>query len=175
MSKQHPNETPEQKRARLAAARVELADRKKRVFEARLGGMTYRQIAETVPGIPNPGNAHRLFTQQLATVPPEAVGDARQVELARYDEIQTKLVGRLRAGDLDVVDRLLRLSDRRVRLLGLLAVEPDAPHADLKQALGQFLVDAITKDEQRTLADAEAERLEALGPDAVDVSGLEST
>lgn len=174
MSKQNPEETPEERRARLAAAKEERAHRDNEVIGLRLGGATYQQIADRVAGVPNPGNAYRIVQKHLADIPREAAAELRGIELARYDEIQAKLMGRLRSGDLGVVDQLLRLSDRRVRLVGLLQVEPDAPHADLKAALGQFLVDAITKDERRTLEEAEAARLEALGPDAIDVAGLES-
>lgn len=110
----------------------------------RATGMSYREIAAKLEYADESG-AHRAVSRALAAVPVEAVNELRALECARMDEITARLWDMLNtrypllapgvelvgsdgkpvadpAPILAVVDRLLRISERRAKLLGL-----DAP------------------------------------------------
>lgn len=110
----------------------------------RTSGMSYREIAAKLDYADESG-AHRAVARALAAVPVEAVNELRAIECARLDELTARLWDVLNtryplltagvelvgsdgrpvadpAPILAVVDRLLRISERRAKLLGL-----DAP------------------------------------------------
>lgn len=62
-------------------------------------------------------NAVRLISQEQLRV--ETPEENRNLDAYRLDELIRGLWNRGRAGDLDVIDRLIKLLDRRAKLLGL--------------------------------------------------------
>jgi len=97
--------------------------RQRRAVELRRAGRSYREIAHQV-GI-GVASAHRLITAAIADVRAIVEDDAaemRALELSRLDGLLAALWPKARQGNLGAVDRVLRIMERRARLLGL-----DAP------------------------------------------------
>ncbi|MEU4574841.1 hypothetical protein [Nonomuraea sp. NPDC023979] len=108
-------------------------------------GLTYRQIAEQL-GMAGPGKAHEAVKRVLAETVADAAEDLRQVELERLDQMYQAALKVLEGehyavshgkvvyleGEttpladngpvLAAIDRLLKIQERRAKLLGL-----DAP------------------------------------------------
>lgn len=100
--------------------KVEIAERRKRVLDLRLAGVTYRAIAKAE------GVSHATIVSDvqaaLADIPRHSADELRQVETERLDQLQRAVWGDALKGHLGAVDKALRIVDRRARLLGL-----DAP------------------------------------------------
>jgi hypothetical protein len=141
-------------------------------------GHTYRQIAQ-IQGC-SPSGAHARVERAIKAVPVDAVESLRAVELERLDEMYRVALSQLRTDAVRVdhgrivrdddgnplidhgakliaLDRLLKIQDRRAKLLGL-----DAP--------SRSRIEVITED----AVDAEIRRLEAEVA-ALDASGDSST
>ena len=102
---------------------VKTADDALRDAEAlklRSEGLTYRQIAELL-GI-NTSTAYRRVENALRAIPADGVEEMRQLEGERLDKLHAALWDRALEGDLQAIDRLLTISNRRAKLFGL-----DAP------------------------------------------------
>lgn len=95
--------------------------RKGRAIELAMQGMPYDDIAAAL-GYANRGTAWRVVNKALTERVDGAVEEYRQVELARLDALQVPLWGKAMAGDVRAVDSLLKIIDRRIRLLGLAQV-----------------------------------------------------
>lgn len=93
---------------------------KSKAFELRLAGATYESIA-SVAGFKDAGAAQRAVVDVLAgrlkSDPAEVLG----VELARLDALLTGLWPAARRGDTQAVDRVLKISERRVHIFELAA------------------------------------------------------
>lgn len=102
---------------------VTAAMRRQEAFTLRMTGATYRAIGDRV-GI-SPQACHGLIKRELAKLTKQTEQDAtvlRALELERLDAMTQALWKTAMTGDCQAVDRLLRISERRSRLLGL-----DAP------------------------------------------------
>lgn len=142
--------------------------------QLRADGKTYRQIA-AIQGC-SPTTAHARVDRAIKAVPVDAVENLRAVELDRLDEMHQVALTQLRTDAVRVdhgrivrdedgnpiidhgaklvaLDRLLKIQDRRAKLLGL-----DAP--------SRSRIEVITED----AVDAEIRRLEAEVA-ALDASG----
>lgn len=101
------------------------ADRSRQALELRMAGATYSRIASAL-GITK-GAAHKAVARAMEAVRAESdeVAEAyRDLELARLDRMQMGLWNQARSGDLAAVDRVLRIMERRSKLLGLDALAP---------------------------------------------------
>lgn len=100
---------------------------KRTAVEMRTKGHTLAQIADVV-GVSLQA-VHQAVTQYLEAtraVTREAAEDIRRLELDRLDRVLAVVGPMAEGGDLQAVDRLLRIQERRASLLGL-----DAPKAQL--------------------------------------------
>ena len=95
--------------------------RQARAVELALAGRSYDQIAHEV-GYTNRGNAWRAVQRALRDRVVADVDELREVELARLDALQAAAWPLAEAGDLAAIDSVLRVMDKRARLLGLNAV-----------------------------------------------------
>ncbi|NLF57646.1 MAG: hypothetical protein GX580_08405 [Candidatus Hydrogenedens sp.] len=96
------------------------AERRHRAFALRLEGRTFRQIGDEL-GI-NGGTAHRDITRHMAEQRErfaELAADALTLELERLDSMLAAVWQSAMGGHLPAVDRVLKISERRARLLGL--------------------------------------------------------
>lgn len=121
--------------------RLAAKEKQRRALELRRAGASYAQIGRVL-GYRSTASAHKAVEVALTMTLREPAEAVRQLELERLDEAQRAIWPRVRAGDLEAIDRLCKLMDRRAKLLGL-----DAP----KQ------VEVLTID----TVDAELRRLEA--------------
>jgi len=117
-----PGESKTSKR-RLAAR-----DRWLAALELRKRGLTFEAIAQEL-GYATPASAYNAVMAALKEANREPVEEMRELEAARLDQLQERLSDK--AGpDKDgvgIVDRLLRIMERRAKLLGLDAQREDAP------------------------------------------------
>ena len=116
--------------AATAAVKIEQAQRARQVMQLRMAGASERTIASQL-GL-SPGGVHKIIARELATVRAEtgeAAEEARKLELERLDQLQTALwpaaigvnatTGTRTDPNLQAVDRVLRVMERRAQLLGL--------------------------------------------------------
>ena len=99
---------------------LDAATRRAAVVAERLAGRSETDIAQRL-GLPLL-TVRRILAQALAEANARHAADAdalRAVELERLDRLWLALWDRALAGELAAVDRLLRIVDRRARLLGL--------------------------------------------------------
>ncbi|GAA0402844.1 hypothetical protein GCM10009530_63520 [Microbispora corallina] len=121
----------------------EVARRDAEACELRAQGLTYQQIADEL-GLSSKGQAYEAVQRALRDIVQEPADEVRQLELLRLDELarraRTVMLAKHLVVDkgtvviwegapliddapvLQVIDRLLKIQERRARLLGL-----DAP------------------------------------------------
>ncbi|MGK5171831.1 hypothetical protein [Geodermatophilus sp. CPCC 205761] len=104
------------------------AERAAQALELHLAGAGYDRIA-AVLGYANRGGAYKAVQAALAARPaaPEH-SEVIAVELARLDALLTGLWPKARRGDVQAVDRVLKIDERRAELRAL--VPRPAPAAD---------------------------------------------
>lgn len=106
--------TPEQKAAELEAKEL-------KVLELRRAGFTFQRIAEEV-GYATPSGAQRALERIMTRNLPQAPEEFRWQELDRLDRMQVALWPRAMKGDDRAINTIVRLMERRARLVGI-----DAP------------------------------------------------
>lgn len=101
--------------------RVITAERRAELLKLRRAGWTYDQIVAERPelGYSSAGMARKDAQRAMQQVVGEPARDLLQLELDRLDELWAAIHGKGLAGDLWAMDRLLRMSAQRARLLGL--------------------------------------------------------
>jgi DNA-binding CsgD family transcriptional regulator len=95
-------------------------DREIAALELRRAGKTYRAIGAAL-GITEPG-AHACVKRALARGAAElreAAAEAIELDLERLDALLAGFWDRAEAGDEDAADRVLKILERRAKLLGL--------------------------------------------------------
>ena len=135
----------------------EQLDRERRCLELRQAGVDFATIAEQV-GYTHKGSAKRAYDRALARVHYPSAMEARELELTRLDRLQRAHWVKALQGDVDATDRVLRVINMRVKLLGLSHADGLAERAarvnELQAALladtvRAALSDAGLSDEQR--------------------------
>ena len=116
------------------------AERRRRAVEMALGGATYQQIAQGM-GYANRGTVHRIVQQALRQREVDGIDEVRLLELGRLDALQAALWGPALEGDTRAAVVVLRLIDRRCRLLGLYAPVRGVHSARAEPAPVPVLVD----------------------------------
>ena len=112
-------------RSKMSKSTVLAAERASKALEMRMSGATYASIGSAL-GITT-GAAHKAVARAMSSMSEETQANAetfRQLEVARLDQMLMGLWDKARAGDLATVDRVLRIMERRSRLLGLDALPP---------------------------------------------------
>jgi len=113
--------TENKKRLQIASSEVSDLDLKRRdarVFELRIQGNTFDQIAGEV-GYSGPSGAWQAYQRIKSEVIFESIDEARQLELMRLDEMQLAVWDRAINGELAAAHCVLKIMDRRAKLLGL--------------------------------------------------------
>jgi hypothetical protein len=111
---QAPEQTAEEKAAELEAKEL-------KVLELRRAGFTFQRIAEEV-GYATPSGAQRALERIMTRNVPQAPEEFRWQELDRLDRMQVALWPRAMKGDDRAIGTIVRLMERRARLVGI-----DAP------------------------------------------------
>lgn len=132
-----------------SSRRIEAAEKRARALDLRKAGATYDQIAEQV-GFSNRGNAYRAIQTALKELTAEPAHEVQRLEVERLDAMLLGLWGQARRGNQGAVDRVLRIQERRARLLGLDAkTQHDMGIADrqikLAEEQGALLAGAVNR------------------------------
>lgn len=113
------------KRRKARTDKPETIARRERDAECvrlRRGGMSWDAIARTLD-YGGAGSAYRAFMEFMRAYPKEDANESRQLELDRLDAVQQAIWVRcLDSDDKDqhwAIDRFLKISDQRARLMGL--------------------------------------------------------
>jgi len=115
--------TPEEVRAQP----VKAAERRRRALALRRAGLTYKDIAKALGC--SEAHACKMVKREMARIAREMREDAEmilQLELQRLDEAQASIWPQVKQGHLGAIDRLLRIMERRAKLLGLDQVQQPA-------------------------------------------------
>ena len=102
----------------MAVSRTQTAYRRTRVVELVAEGANFDEAARAV-GYANRSGAFKAFYRAIGDREVEAVDTHRALELARLDALQRVLWERVELGDIKAIETVLRIIDRRIRLLGL--------------------------------------------------------
>lgn len=98
--------------------RLTATARQARCLELRRRGLSYREIARRCE-YRGPSGAHKAVTSALSKTLRECSEDVRQLELERLDAMLAGLWDKATRGDVRSVSAVLRVMDRRAKLLGL--------------------------------------------------------
>ena len=101
--------------------RLAAIDRGRQALELRKGGASFLAIAQAL-GYRSPQAAYEGVNSALRRTIQEPADEVRRLEIERLDGMLLVLQAGLRLGDVAIVDRALKIMERRARLLGL-----DAP------------------------------------------------
>ena len=96
----------------------EVIAKEQEVVKLRRGGLTWDLIADRV-GYSNPSGAYRAYQKALERVVAEDVNAIRELETERLDLAQSAIWGKVLQGDNPSIANLLRIMERRAKLLGL--------------------------------------------------------
>jgi len=96
----------------------EVLDKEIEVVKLRRGGLTWDLIAERV-GYGSASAAHAAYQRAAKRAVYEDVDAIRQVEGERLDLMQSAVWGKALQGDLPAIQTLIRIMERRAKLLGL--------------------------------------------------------
>ena len=129
--------------------RVAEADRQRLAVEARRAGAAYDDIARQL-GYRDKSGAYRAVRAGLAKALREPADDLRALELARLDRLQLAHWQKAAAGDAAATHTVLKIMERRAKLLGL-----DAPiRVDVRRLVREIAArHDLTDDESRVLFD----------------------
>lgn len=139
---------------RANAKEFERAERKKNAVELRLAGASYRDIGNALGC--STVTAMNDCKEALAEIPMQQADEMRTVELSRLDRLQRAVWGKAIKGDLQAVDRAIKIIDRRAKLLGLDApqqVQITANDVDLDATVDKMLRVAEMALQQTAAAD----------------------
>jgi hypothetical protein len=119
-------------------------DRELAVVNLRRTGMTWQMIANEV-GYASPAGAWKAYERACARTLEEPTAEARRIELDRLDALQFTYWEPAIQGNLRAADYVLKVIDRRAKILGI-----DAPQ--------KIQAEVVTYDGTGSL-DAEVERI----------------
>ena len=100
----------------------ELVEKEIRVLELRRAGLTWQSISEQT-GYAEATGAYAAYKRAIKRVMAEPVEEVRTQELDRLDRMQVAVWNRALKGDDKAINTVLRLMERRARLLGLDAAQ----------------------------------------------------
>jgi hypothetical protein len=113
---------------KTSAGVIEDTERANKIMSLRRAGATYKQIAAQVGG--SEQNAHQMVTRILGTMRTElaeTTDDVRALELERLDALLMGQWSQATAGHQGAVATVLRIMERRARILGIDAPAKVAP------------------------------------------------
>jgi hypothetical protein len=100
------------------AAKQEVLARETELVKLRRGGFPWDLIADRT-GYASPASARQAYKRALTRVIAEDVAEIRTLETERLDIAQSAIWGKVLQGDNASITNLLRIMERRAKLLGL--------------------------------------------------------
>jgi transcriptional regulator len=132
--------------AKKSKLNPETLEKEAKVLELRRGGLTFDMIANRL-GYAGASGAYKAYQNACNRIVYSEVVETRKMEMDRLDVAQAAIWNQVVAGDLPAVVALIKIMERRARLLGL-----DAP---TKSQVEVNVYDGAT-------IDAEVQRLASL-------------
>ena len=108
-------------KARPSRITPSVIEREAEVLKLRRGGLTFDLIAKEL-GFKHASGAHKAYVNACKRIIVSDVQEIRRVEVERLDIAQTSIWARVLRGEIPAIQTLIRIMERRARLLGL-----DAP------------------------------------------------
>ena len=96
----------------------EVIAREEHALSLRRAGLSYQAIADEID-VKDRGTARAIVKRALGRTLQEPAAEVRELEADRLDRLQSAVWTKALRGDLGAVDRVLRVMDRRAKLLGL--------------------------------------------------------
>ena len=96
----------------------DLVDREIKVLELRRAGLTWQRIAEET-GYADASGAYLAYKRAIKRTMQQPADELREQELDRIDRLQLALWPKAMKGDNASINTIVRLMERRARLLGL--------------------------------------------------------
>jgi hypothetical protein len=96
----------------------EVLERQNEVVKLRRGGLTWDLIAQRV-GYSDPSGAQKAYEAANKRIIAEDIAEIRNLETERLDLAQSAIWGKVLQGDNPSIANLLRIMERRAKLLGL--------------------------------------------------------
>jgi DNA-binding CsgD family transcriptional regulator len=139
--------------SRQGPSRVRAAQLEQKCLELRSAGLSFREIARELKVAP--ATAYKAVARGLAAVNAgcrEQAQELRALEALRLDQMQAALWQQATDGDVRAIDRILRIMERRARLLGLdeperretkLEIDPQEAKFRRELLVRQILADAM--------------------------------
>lgn len=134
-----PEKKPRGNTAKLDAVVIQALERDARAVKMRVSGKTYDAIAKAL-GYGHRGNAVRAVQRRLKTMREECAADVaelRFIETQRLDLALAAIMPKVRRGDMQAIDRLLRIQERRAAYEGL--DQPKGLKVEVARELEGFL------------------------------------
>ncbi len=126
--------------------REEMAERVRKVFELRKSGLSYRAIAEHLGyDIKTVHSDSMKRLKQINAESNELAIEMRTLEGERLDHMQSVIWGDVLRGDLQAIQTVLRIMDKRAKLFGLdVAITQDI-------TINGQLLGGITEEDRRAI------------------------
>jgi hypothetical protein len=96
----------------------EILEREQEVVKLRRGGLTWDMIADRT-GYASASAAHAAYQRAARRIVQEDIEAIRRVEAERLDMAQMAIWGSVLSGNIPAVTALIRIQERRAKLLGL--------------------------------------------------------
>lgn len=125
---------------------LEAALRAKKALQLRTLRFSYDEIAKQC-GYSSRSAAFTAVKRELAKIPREAAKELRQVELEGLDIAERNLSRQIAAGNLNAIDRMIKIKRLRAELTGLFDTQAETGVDEVKAVLADFLAAAIKGDE----------------------------
>ena len=106
---------------KTSVRRVKATEKQRQALELRKAGASYDEIARKI-GYSSKSGAYKSVTSALSKMLKEPAEELRTLEMARLDRLLVGVWSAATQGNQGAIDRVLRILERRAKLLGL-----DAP------------------------------------------------
>jgi hypothetical protein len=154
--------------SRKNAPEPEVLERENKIIELRRAGATWAVIAERV-GYASASGAYNAYQRIAERVIRPNLEEYRDMELDRLDRLQMSVWPKALNGDSRAVDSVLKIIDRRTRILGLDA----AKEVNLKAEVTTYDRNTIDAEVYRLVTLLDGGPQSALGP-AVSATGTDT-
>jgi len=152
--------------SKTSQRRLRAIERQRQALELRKAGVAFDEIARTL-GYAGPSSAYRAVMSALKRTLQEPADEVRKLELARLDRAQRTAWERMLQGDLDALGKVLKIMERRAKLLGLEAptkIAPTDPSGEHEFHLSEderirrtaAILAAVAEEHQASLAASDA-------------------
>lgn len=145
----------------------ELIDKERKALELRRAGMSYDEIAVAVGYTRSSGAWNAVQRAMKRTLRESGADEVRDQELDRLDRLQRAVWPRAIQGDLPAVGAVLRIMERRSKMLGL-----DAP-ITANIAVEHFDGQTVDAEVQRIMATLQQKPTKQLAASIIDAEVIE--